>query len=154
MKCVIALCAFVLVAFTALGAWSQCTISGTYSTNTKTISAGRASEAWCGDVGPGRHGNTENALSWNGSVLGAQWKVWGMYIDETGAVETGRNINEFGNGWIDTNDSSTQGAFLPLLYDRPLRGPVFSVLRPVGSLSRPADPSPLAPSSRRLQLPC
>lgn len=111
MKFVIALCAIVLVTFSALGAWTQCPISGTYSTYTSTISAGRASEAWCGDVGPGRHGNTENALSWNGSVLGAQWKVWGMSIDETGAVETGREIDEFGNGWIDYETNYLGGEF-------------------------------------------
>ena len=104
---------FTLVFFMlpASGAWSQCPIPGTYSTYTSTIQSGRASESWCGDVAPGRSGNTENAASWDGSSLGAQWKVWGMYIDEFDAVESGRYFDEFGNGWIDYETNYLGGEF-------------------------------------------
>ncbi len=46
-----------------------------------TILGGRASDAWCTGVGPGRPGNTESAMSWDGTNLGAQWRIWGMTID-------------------------------------------------------------------------
>ena len=111
MRFVIVLCVLALVTVSASGGWPQCPTSGIYSTNTGTIDPGRASEAWCGDVGPGRHGNTESASSWDGSALGAQWKVWGMTIDETGALETGRSFDAFGNGWIDYQTNYLGGEF-------------------------------------------
>jgi hypothetical protein len=112
MRFVTALCAFMLVTMSALGTWVQCPIPGTYSTYTMTLLSGRASEAWCAGLGPGVPGNTENALSWNGSMPGSQWKVWGMYIDGDGAQETGRSINEeTGNGWIDYETNYLGGQF-------------------------------------------
>ncbi|HER43424.1 MAG TPA: hypothetical protein ENO08_03085 [Candidatus Eisenbacteria bacterium] len=111
MKSATALCAFLLVAMFALGASSQCPVPGTYSTYTNTISPGHASEAWCGNIGPGVPGNTENAMSWDGMALGAQWRVWGMYIDGVGAVETGRSFDAYGNGWIDYTTNYLGGQF-------------------------------------------
>ena len=111
MKATVIVCTAVLVAISAFGAWAQCPVPGIYSTYTSTILSGRASEAWCGDVGPGRSGNTENAASWNGSALGTQWKAWGMYIDEFGAVESGRYIDGLGNGWIDYETNYLGGQF-------------------------------------------
>jgi hypothetical protein len=101
----------ILAAFIAVPASSQCPVTGTYSTLTMTILAGRASEAWCGDVGPGVPGNTENALSWDGAALGGQWRAWGMYIDGNGATETVRDIDAYGNGWIDYETEYLGGQF-------------------------------------------
>ena len=111
MKTVAIVCAVVCIILTSYGAWAQCPVAGIYTTTNQTILSGRASEAWCGDVGPGRSGNTENAASWNSSALGTQWKVWGMYIDETGAVETGRSMDGSGNGWIDYQTNYLGGTF-------------------------------------------
>ncbi|MBN2070118.1 MAG: hypothetical protein JW814_01575 [Candidatus Krumholzibacteriota bacterium] len=76
-------------------------VEGIYSTYTGTLMPGRASEAFCNApyIG-GVPGNTQNAASWNYVSLGTQWIAWGMAIDEYGAVETGRSIDEFGDGWI------------------------------------------------------
>ncbi len=79
------------VAAIAAPAWAQCPSAiGTWSTTDGTMIGGRASEAWCGAGGnplmPGQPGNTENAMSWNGSVLGGQWHIWGMSIDAVGAI--------------------------------------------------------------------
>ncbi len=83
---------------------------GVYTTSNGTMIGGRASEAWCAG-GPGRLGDTENAMSWDGASLGAQWKIWGMAIDAAGAVETGRHIDAIGNGWIDYQTNYTGGQF-------------------------------------------
>jgi hypothetical protein len=50
-------------------------------------------------------------MSWDGASLGAQWKVWGMAIDVSGAVETARHIDGSGNGWIDYQTNYTGGQF-------------------------------------------
>jgi hypothetical protein len=84
---------------------------GVYSTSNATILGGRASEAWCTGVGPGRIGNTENAMSWDGVNLGTQWKVWGMAIDAGGAVETARHFDSHGTGWIDYATNYSGGQF-------------------------------------------
>ncbi len=84
---------------------------GVYTTANGTMIGGRASEAWCSGLGPGRPGNTEAAESWNGAALGTQWKVWGMAIDATGAVETARYFDANGNGWIDYSTNYTGGQF-------------------------------------------
>jgi hypothetical protein len=84
---------------------------GTYSTYSGTMLGGRASEAWCSGVGPGQPGNTESTASWDGSTLGAQWRVWGMAIDANGAVETARSFDADGNGWIDYATNYTGGSF-------------------------------------------
>ena len=39
-----------------------------------SFDAGRFSESWVGSSG--QIGNTVNAMSWNGSVLGGEWRVW------------------------------------------------------------------------------
>jgi len=100
--------AFVFVA--ALGVCSAAAVfaqghpcvEGFWTTSDGSLSSGRISEAWCGDPQqPGVPGNMLNAMSWDGAVLGAQWRVWGMAIDGSGAVETGRSIDATGFGWID-----------------------------------------------------
>jgi len=103
-----------LVTVLASAAFGECAHSpkdGIYATTNGTILGGRASEAWCGGTGPGQPGNTENAMSWNGVNLGAQWKVWGMSIDPTGAVESARYFDANGNGWIDYNTTYNGGQF-------------------------------------------
>jgi hypothetical protein len=86
-----------------------------YSTYMGTLMSGRASEAYCGANGepyaPGRPGNTQNAESWNSPTLGGQWKVWGMYIDENGGVETGSSVNEDGDGYVDYQTNYLGGQF-------------------------------------------
>jgi len=84
---------------------------GVYSTTNGTLLSGRASEAWCSGIGPGQPGNTESAMSWDGANLGAQWRVWGMSIDASGAIETARHFDASGNGWIDYNTTYSGGQF-------------------------------------------
>jgi hypothetical protein len=111
MRLITLLCALIVTMVLATPVGSQCPRPGTYATFTGTIAPGRASEAWCGDGGPGRPDNTENAHSWNGAALGTQWVVWGMCIDESGASEVGRSIDGFGNGWIDYETNYLGGQF-------------------------------------------
>jgi len=76
--------------------------TGVFTTSNGTLLPGHVTEAWCGENGaplqPGVPGNTQNAESWDGIVLGAQWRVWGMTIDAAGAVIIDEDIDEFGNG--------------------------------------------------------
>jgi len=113
MKLLRILVVFVLVMLVASWAFAACAHkpqNGVYSTSTTTMLAGRASEAFCSGVGPGVPGNTQNAMSWDGAVLGGQWKIWGMTIDPQGAVEVGRFLVN-GNGWIDYVTNYTGGQF-------------------------------------------
>lgn len=102
------------VVFLAASASAVCLNSpkdGIYTTTNGSMIGGRSSEAWCSGVGPGQPGNTESAASWNGSTLGGQWKIWGMAIDENGAVETARWFDAYGNGWIDYTTNYVGGEF-------------------------------------------
>jgi len=97
-------------------AWCDCIeghwpVVGVYQTTNGTILAGRASEAWCTDPSPGIPGNTENAMSWDGATLGAQWKVWGQAIDSTGPVLVYSNVDEYGNGYNDYVTNYVGGQF-------------------------------------------
>jgi hypothetical protein len=85
---------------------------GNYSTYGGNLLSGRASEAWCGTpLMPGVPGNTENAMSWDDFTLGTQWKAWGMYIDETGAVWQAENLDADGTGWVDYVTNYEGGQF-------------------------------------------
>jgi hypothetical protein len=79
---------------------AACPDSGYFRTYNGTLQAGRASEAWC-NGNAGQPGNTENVESWDGVVLGGQWKVWGQHIDANGAVEVANTVDAYGNGYID-----------------------------------------------------
>lgn len=106
--------AFSLAIVMASAAFAACTHQpndGIYTTSNGTLLGGRASEVWCSGQGPGRPGNTENAMSWNGTNLGTQWRVWGMTIDASGAFETARHFDAYGNGWIDYVTNYTGGQF-------------------------------------------
>jgi hypothetical protein len=114
MKLVKLLFAAALIVMLAAPAWTACPVHpnpGVYSTYAGTLLPGRDSEAWCTGIGPGRPGNTDNAQSWNGVALGTQWKVWGMQIDQNGGVETARNVDAFGNGWIQYQTNYLGGQF-------------------------------------------
>lgn len=90
------------IVFVAAAAWAACPIHpnpGVYQTTDGTINPGRVSEAWCTLPSPGVPGNTQNAMSWNGALLGAQWKVWGMAIEPVGPQVVGSSMVG-GNGWI------------------------------------------------------
>ncbi len=90
MRKVMALLSMVLLFSLATPALATCpSLNGPFSTQDGTLLGGRVSEAWCTGVGPGQPGNMENALSWDGASLGAQWKLWGMTIDASGAVMVG-----------------------------------------------------------------
>ncbi len=99
-----------ILAVPAMAACPDQPKDGVYSTSNGTMIGGRASEAWCAG-GPGRPGDAENAMSWDGANLGSQWTMWGMTIDASGAVETGRHIDANGNGWIDYQTNYTGGQF-------------------------------------------
>jgi len=114
MKLLNIVLAFSLAIVMASAAFGNCTRppkDGVYTTSNGTLLGGRASETWCSGLGPGRPGNTENAMSWDGTSLGAQWHVWGMAIDASGAVETARHFDVYGNGWIDYTTNYTGGQF-------------------------------------------
>ena len=86
---------------------------GLYSTYTSTVLGGRSSEAWCT---PDHHhagypGNTENAMSWDGTMLGSQSHFWGMAIDEFGAVQTVYAVDGNGNGYVDYSTNYVGGQF-------------------------------------------
>jgi hypothetical protein len=87
--------------------------AGIYSTTAGTLLPGRSSEAWCNPAMQfaGVPGNTENAMSWDGTMLGSQWRFWGMAIDENGAVESARSIDAYGTGWIDYVTNYVGGQF-------------------------------------------
>lgn len=114
MKLVKSILAFSLMIIVAGASYAACPGApkdGIYTTTNGTILSGRASESWCSGVGPGRPGNTENAMSWDGASLGSQWKVWGMAIDQNGAVETGRYFDGSGTGWVDYATNYSGGQF-------------------------------------------
>jgi hypothetical protein len=103
-----------LVVLLASPVFSQCDpepLDGQYSTYAGTLLPGRVSEAWCTIMSPGVPGNTENAMSWDGTALGTQWHVWGMAIDAFGAIETARSIDGNGTGWIDYTTNYDGGLF-------------------------------------------
>lgn len=76
-------------------------VDGTYSTYVGTLLPGRATEAFCNTpFHGGVTGNTQVAESWNYVALGTQWKVWGMQIDENGAMPNGSDVDEYGDGWV------------------------------------------------------
>ncbi len=94
--------------------WADCPIHpnpGIYRTANGSILPGRVSEAWCTIASPGVPGNTEDAQSWNGAALGAQWRVWGQSIGPLGAQETARDVDVYGNGWIDYVTNYIGGQF-------------------------------------------
>jgi len=103
--------ALVLVAMPLTAGCPVHPVPGVYSTTDGTILAGRDSEAWCTVASPGVPGNTDDAMSWDGVNLGAQWHVWGMQIDATGAVEQRRFFLPNGNGWIEYLTNYTGGQF-------------------------------------------
>jgi hypothetical protein len=111
VKTAFVLSLILLIASSAFAVCSHKPKDGIYSTSNGSILAGRCSEAYCDGGGGGRPGNTQNAMSWDGAVLGGQWKMWGMAIDAGGAVETGRFFDGTGWGWIDYVTNYTGGQF-------------------------------------------
>ncbi len=103
--------AAMLVANSAFAVCAHQPVQGSYSTTTGTMIGGRASEAFCSGVMPGVPGNTQNAMSWNGAVLGGQWTLSGMVIDAAGAVATSQYFDANGNGYIDYVTNYMGGAF-------------------------------------------
>jgi hypothetical protein len=113
-----------VIALASAPALSQCDpepLDGTYMAP-GTLLPGRVSEAWCTIMSPGVPGNTENAMSWDGTNLGTQWHVWGMAIDAAGPIETAQDIDENGDGWIDYS-TNYDGGFFWLAGTGPWGGP-------------------------------
>jgi hypothetical protein len=114
MRLSVLVATFSVLTMISAAAFGQCVHQpkdGVYTTSNGTLLGGRASEAWCSGVGPGQPGNTESAMSWDGTNLGGQWRVWGMSIDVGGAVETGRFFDAYGTGWIDYATNYVGGQF-------------------------------------------
>lgn len=118
MRKVMALLSMVLLLSLVAPALATCpNQNGPFSTTAGTLLGGRVSEAWCTGVGPGQPGNMENALSWDGVSLGTQWKIWGMTIDASGAVELYRTPTsiiyvthyEGGEFWLSRNYAWSDG---------------------------------------------
>lgn len=63
----------------AVGAQAGAPVQGTYYSFDYpggSFNPGHFSESWAGTGGQGAIGNTVNAQSWNGAVLGAEWMLW------------------------------------------------------------------------------
>ncbi len=105
-----------LVAF-GQAALAQCPDAiGKWATNDGSMIGGRATEAWCGADGAsiqgGVPGNTQNALSWDGTSLGTQWRAWGMAIDSNGAVLLSDTVDPVtGNGTRTYNTDYVDGEY-------------------------------------------
>jgi hypothetical protein len=110
-RMVLVCAAVMLIAHAALAECAHQPVQGSYSTTTGSMIGGRASEAFCSGVGPGVPGNTQNAMSWNGAVLGGQWTLSGMAIDASGAVVKSQYFDASGNGYIDYVTNYTGGQF-------------------------------------------
>lgn len=91
------------------GAWGI--NPGYYMTYDGTLLQGRMSESWLGDsLDFFVPGNVINIMSWDGSSLGSQWRIWDVVVDDDGAVI----INELvGPEWhcIDYSVDLTGGRF-------------------------------------------
>lgn len=106
--------AVLLVAF-CQAAWAQCpSATGTWTTQDGSMIGGRVSEGWCGADGHpvqgGQPGNTQNAMSWDGTTLGTQWAAYGMSID-TGAVLSDEDIDAEGSGYRIFTTNYVDGQF-------------------------------------------
>jgi len=111
LRMTIVFAAAMLVAHSVFALCAHQPVQGSYSTNNATMIGGRASEAFCSGAGPGVMGNMQNAMSWNGAVLGNQWTLSGMAIDAAGAVVSSQYFDAFGNGYIDYITNYTGGSF-------------------------------------------
>ena len=111
LRLLVVLAAAMLVANAAFAECAHAPVQGSYSTTNATMIGGRVSEAFCSGAGPGQPGNTQNAMSWNGAVLGGQWTMSGMTIDAAGAVQKKYAIDGSGNGYIDYVTNYTGGQF-------------------------------------------
>ncbi len=103
-----------MVLLVSASVWAGCLIHpnpGIYTTTNGSILPGRVSEAWCTIASPGVPGNTEDAQSWSGAILGTQWRVWGQAIDDNGAQMTDSDVDAYGNGWIDYVTNYVGGQF-------------------------------------------
>jgi hypothetical protein len=111
LRLLVILAAAMLVANAAFAECAHAPVQGSYSTTNATMIGGRVSEAFCSGAGPGQPGNTQNAMSWNGAVLGGQWTMSGMTIDAAGAVQKQYAIDGSGFGYIDYVTNYTGGQF-------------------------------------------
>lgn len=107
LKMLLIVSGMMLLATTVSAQFCNCDVQyipnqGYFSTYAGTLLPGRVSEGFCGTpVNGGVPGNTQDAMSWDGTTLGGQWHVWGMAIDAAGAGESGRDVDATGTGWID-----------------------------------------------------
>ena len=114
---------FSLAAGSALAACPD--VIGIWSSNPETnpdyaLLNGRVSEAWCNGA-PGDPGNTQNAVSWDGSSLGTEWMISGMSISAGGpvlvfdGVSGGNGVRIYqiaydgGEFWLDGGGAWTSG---------------------------------------------
>jgi hypothetical protein len=111
LKLFIVASAFVLIAMPLAAECPVHPVPGVYATTNGSILPGHDSEAWCTIASPGVPGNTDNAMSWDGVNLGAQWRAWGMQIDATGAVLVNQFFLPNGNGYKDYQTNYTGGQF-------------------------------------------
>ena len=88
----------VLASMLAATAFAACPDVGTYSTGNGML-PGRVTDSWCTGV-PGQPGDLQNSMSWDGSMLGTQWKVWGTVLDQDGYVLVDDQVDpQTGNGY-------------------------------------------------------
>ena len=64
-----------------------------------TFSTGNFSESWVGTGSHGQIGNTVNAQSWNGSLLGTEWMLWCPSI-QTPPVLVSNTVDGTGTGEV------------------------------------------------------
>jgi len=93
-------CIAVVLGFIALPAVAAPPVAGTYYSYDLpggTFNAGRFSESWVDGGAHGQMGNTVNAESWNGTVLGTEWRLWCPSIQTPPALVSDTRVNGTGD---------------------------------------------------------
>lgn len=110
MKCV---CVMVVLALCAVPALAGAPVQGTYYSFDYpggTFSPGHFSESWAGPGTHGQMGNTVDAQSWDGAVLGAEWRLWCTSIQTPPVlVSDTRDVN--GTGEVTWQTTYAGGQF-------------------------------------------
>ncbi len=111
MKRIVTVLSLLVLGLSAVMVSAQCPDDvGVFTTLDGTLESGRMTEAWCDGI-QWDPGNALNCESWDGAVLGGQWKIYGLVVDAAGATLVGSNLDSWGNGTEDYSVNYTGGEF-------------------------------------------
>jgi hypothetical protein len=82
----------------------------TYDMPNGSFNTGHFSESWVDPGQHGQHGNTINAQSWDGILLGDEWKLWCPSI-QTDPVLVSNTVDGNGDGEVTWRTTYTGGHF-------------------------------------------